>query len=201
MRTFFPFFWSLLLVCLVTADPDYDENLVLEPLTPESLLASFNFRGNASLQSFEQQHFRFIPRSLGQILQHAKARELHLRFSTGRWDAESWGARPWRGQKEGGTGVELWAWVEADTEEESVVCDLINFKRPIDAVAERLLDGSPSTMLSRACSALPSTSSTRRGRLGLSRRSSRPAIILNPRWKSFIYSMEHYPVKWYAPRI
>ena len=200
MRTISFLFYFLVLVCLITADPDYDERLVLEPLTPELLLASFNFRGNASLQSFEQQHFRFIPRSLGQILQHAKTRELHLRFSTGRWDAESWGARPWRGQKEGGTGVELWAWVEADTEEESV-CDLIISKRPIDAAAGRLLDGLPSTMLSRACSALPSTSSTRHGRLGLSRRSSRPVIILNPRWKSFIYSMEHYPGKWYAPRI
>lgn len=41
-----------------------------------------------------------------------------MRFSTGRWDDESWGARPWGGSKEGGTGVELWAWVEAETDEE-----------------------------------------------------------------------------------
>ncbi|KAI9873533.1 MAG: Subunit of the glycosylphosphatidylinositol transamidase complex-like protein, partial [Pleopsidium flavum] len=50
---------------------------------------------------------------------HAKTRELHLRFSTGRWDAEDWGARPWNGTREGGTGVELWAWVEAETDEEA----------------------------------------------------------------------------------
>ena len=110
-----------LLLSLVVADADFQEHLVLEPLTPALLLASFNFRSNASLESFEKQHFRFIPRSLGQILQHAKARELHLRFSTGRWDAESWGARPWRGAKEGGTGVELWAWLEAESDEESAV--------------------------------------------------------------------------------
>lgn len=109
---------SFLLYLRILADSDYRENLVLEPLNPALLLASFNFRSNASLQSFEQQHFRFIPRSLGQILQHANTKELHLRFSTGRWDAESWGARPWRGAKEGGTGVELWAWVEAETDEE-----------------------------------------------------------------------------------
>lgn len=109
---------SLLLSIFAVAAPEYDERLILEPLPQGSLLASFNFKSNASLQSFEQQHFRYIPRSLGQILQHAKAKELHLRFSSGRWDAESWGARPWRGAKEGGTGVELWAWVEADTEEE-----------------------------------------------------------------------------------
>ena len=115
----FPFL-VLHLLFLTAADSDYDERLVLEPLTPALLLASFNFRGNASLPSFEQQHFRYIPRSLGQILQHAKTRELHLRFSTGRWDAENWGARPWKGEKEGGTGVELWAWVEAEMDEELV---------------------------------------------------------------------------------
>lgn len=103
---------------LVVASGDYHEQLLLQPLPPSSLLASFNFRSNASLTSFNQQHFRYFPRSLGQVLQHAKTRELHLRFSTGRWDAESWGARPWGGLKEGGTGVELWAWVEAETEQE-----------------------------------------------------------------------------------
>ena len=108
----------LSLRCLVLADSDYNERLTLQPLTPASLLASFNFRSNASIQSYEQQHFRYIPRSLGQILQHSKTRELHLRFSTGRWDDESWGARPWGGTKEGGTGVELWAWVEAESETE-----------------------------------------------------------------------------------
>ena len=109
---------SLLLNCFVLADPDYTERLDLQPLTPASLLASFNFRSSAPLISYERQHFKYIPRSLGQILQHAKTRELHLRFSTGRWDDESWGARPWGGAKEGGTGVELWAWVEADSDAE-----------------------------------------------------------------------------------
>ncbi|PGH27780.1 hypothetical protein AJ80_00568 [Polytolypa hystricis UAMH7299] len=96
---------------------DYHEHLDLQPLPPSSLLASFNFRSNASLTSFENQDFRYFPRSLGQILQHANTKELHLRFTTGRWDAESWGERPWHGFKEGGTGVELWAWIEAETDE------------------------------------------------------------------------------------
>ena len=117
------FFIFVLLLSLsvapwTSAATEYHERLTLQPLAPSSLLASFNFRSNASLTSFEHQDFRFFPRSLGQILQHAKTRELHLRFSTGRWDAESWGARPWNGTKEGGTGVELWAWVEADTDDE-----------------------------------------------------------------------------------
>lgn len=121
MTSFYQLFLlSLLLFRYCVADPEYHERLLLQPLAPASLLASFNFRSNASVESFEQQHFKYIPRSLGQILQHAKTRELHLRFSTGRWDAESWGTRPWGGAKEGGTGVELWAWVEADTDAECV---------------------------------------------------------------------------------
>ncbi|KAI9048828.1 hypothetical protein LZ554_007659 [Drepanopeziza brunnea f. sp. 'monogermtubi'] len=102
-----------------SASSDYYEQLNLRPLHPSLLLASFNFQSNTSLASFEQQNFRYFPRSLGQILQHASTRELHLRFSLGRWDAESWGARPWGGAREGGTGVELWAWVEAETDEDA----------------------------------------------------------------------------------
>ncbi|CAL8578874.1 Subunit of the glycosylphosphatidylinositol transamidase complex-like protein [Xanthoria parietina] len=119
MRRFYLLFLSLLLAVAATADPQYEEHLHLEPLPQGLLLASFNFKSNATLQSFEQQHFKYIPRSLGQILQHARTKELHLRFSSGRWDAESWGARPWDGKKEGGTGVEVWAWIEADTGEEA----------------------------------------------------------------------------------
>ena len=114
---------SLLLTCLVSLftrvfAADYHEQLVLRPLPLSALLASFNFRSNTSLADFEAHNFRFFPRSLGQILQYAGTRELHLRFSLGRWDAESWGARPWDGAREGGTGVELWAWLEAETDDE-----------------------------------------------------------------------------------
>ncbi|KAL4908730.1 hypothetical protein BDW74DRAFT_145221 [Aspergillus multicolor] len=100
-----------------SAASNYHENLLLQPLPPSSLLASFNFKSNTTQTSFEQQHFQYFPRALGQILQHANTRELHLRFTTGRWDSESWGSRPWDGAKEGGTGVELWAWIEAADDE------------------------------------------------------------------------------------
>ena len=110
--------WAVLLTSLISATvaADYHENLVLRPLPLSALLASFNFRSNISIAEFEAHNFRFFPRSLGQILQYADTRELHLRFSLGRWDAEAWGARPWSGTREGGTGVELWAWLEADTD-------------------------------------------------------------------------------------
>ena len=102
----------------LAAASEYHEQLTLRPLPPSSLLASFDFRANTTTEAFEQQNFRYFPRSLGQILQAANTKELHLRFSLGRWDAEEWGARPHRGRQEGGTGVEIWAWVEALDDEE-----------------------------------------------------------------------------------
>ncbi|POS87476.1 GPI transamidase-like protein component Gpi16 [Erysiphe pulchra] len=103
----------------VISSSDYHERLILRPLNPSLLLASFQFKSNSTLTEFDQQNFRYFPRSLGQILKHANTKELHLRFSLGRWDAERWGARPWGGSKEGGTGVELWAWIEAETKEKA----------------------------------------------------------------------------------
>lgn len=101
------------------AESDYEERLNLQPLPLGALRASFDFRSNESVTSVEKQNFRFFPRSLGQILQHSNTKELHLRFSTGRWNADTWGARPWQGKKEGGTGVELWAWIDAENDGES----------------------------------------------------------------------------------
>ncbi|KAF2713890.1 GPI transamidase component GPI16 precursor [Pleomassaria siparia CBS 279.74] len=106
-------------IAYVAASSDYYERLLIRPLPQSSVLTSFNFRSNESADAFEHQNFRYFPRSLGQILQHAGTKELHLRFALGRWDAESWGQRPWNGAREGGTGVELWAWVEAQSEEEA----------------------------------------------------------------------------------
>ncbi|EED23409.1 GPI transamidase component Gpi16, putative [Talaromyces stipitatus ATCC 10500] len=108
---------AFLVTCL--AGTDYHERLTLQPLPTSSLLASFNFRSNSSISGFENQHFRYFPRSLGQILQHTRTKELHVRFTTGRWDDESWGARPSDGYKEGATGVELWAWIDSESQEEA----------------------------------------------------------------------------------
>ncbi|KAK3380838.1 GPI transamidase component PIG-T [Podospora didyma] len=119
MRQLFSLLLLSLLSFVCSASSDYHEQLVLRPLPLSALLASFDFRSNITLSAFETHNFRFFPRSLGQILQYANTRELHLRFSLGRWDAESWGARPWDGAREGGTGVELWAWLEAETDDEA----------------------------------------------------------------------------------
>lgn len=102
----------------LAATDEYNEQLILKPLAGQNLLASFNFKSYGSSQSFDRQMFQLFPRSLGQILKHTKTRELHLRFALGRWDAEQWGTQPSNGQAAGGTGVELWAWVEAENDSE-----------------------------------------------------------------------------------
>ncbi|KAK6386113.1 Subunit of the glycosylphosphatidylinositol transamidase complex-like protein [Exophiala oligosperma] len=110
---------NVVLLALRAAASDYYERLTLTPLPLGSLLASFDFRSNDTATDYESQNFRYVPRSLGQALRHADTEELHLRFTTGRWEPDSWGSRPWDGTKEGGTGVELWAWINAETEEEA----------------------------------------------------------------------------------
>jgi phosphatidylinositol glycan class T len=110
-----------LLLCLLApwAEAQYTEQLDLHPLPQSQLLAAFNFKANTTKSDFDAQNYRLFPRSLGQILQHTHARELHLRFSIGRWDSENWGERPRHGSREGGTGVELWAWVDAHSHEQA----------------------------------------------------------------------------------
>ncbi|KID77815.1 Gpi16 subunit, GPI transamidase component, partial [Metarhizium brunneum ARSEF 3297] len=114
-----PLLASLVPGLAAAAAADYHELLTLRPLPFSQLLASFNFKSNSSIADFEAHNFRLFPRSLGQILEYAGTRELHLRFTLGRWDAETWGARPWDGTKEGGTGVELWAWMDAETDQQA----------------------------------------------------------------------------------
>lgn len=106
----------------------YSERLHLKPLPNGNLYAGFNFTASTPIDAYEQQHFRFFPRSLGQILQYTHASELHLRFALGRWDEENWGSRPRNGWREGGTGVELWAWLEGQnrTHAEERWGDLVN---------------------------------------------------------------------------
>ncbi|KAL1901157.1 Subunit of the glycosylphosphatidylinositol transamidase complex-like protein [Ceratocystis pirilliformis] len=104
---------------LASFSPEYHEQLDLRPLPLNGLLASFNFRAQQPVADIEAQNFRLFPRSLGQLLEYSGTKELHLRFALGRWDAQNWGARPWDGKKEGGTGVELWAWLDATTDEEA----------------------------------------------------------------------------------
>lgn len=110
----------LLTTCLLSpALALYSENLLLEPLPHNSLLASFNFQVRSHRDSektlITSAHYAHLPRALGQILSTTHTHELHLRLTQGRWD-EDWGSLPSNGEMAGGTGMEIWAWID---EEES----------------------------------------------------------------------------------
>src|SRR5271156_6638166 len=106
----------LYLISLASATAGlYAENLLLEPLPHNSLLASFNFHVRSHRDSqtslISSTHYAHLPRSLGQILSNTHTHELHLRLTQGRWD-EDWGSLPSGGQMAGGTGMEIWAWID-----------------------------------------------------------------------------------------
>jgi GPI-anchor transamidase subunit T len=118
LRTVSLFFIFVYLSLLVSGTMGlYAENLRLEPLPHNLLLASFNFHVRSHRDSekslISSTHYAHLPRSLGQILSNTHTHELHLRLTQGRWD-EEWGSLPSRGEKAGGTGMEIWAWIEDD---------------------------------------------------------------------------------------
>ncbi|KAK1017518.1 Subunit of the glycosylphosphatidylinositol transamidase complex-like protein [Friedmanniomyces endolithicus] len=136
------------LVSAVLAIPEYSEHLHLRPLPNGYLYAGFNFTASTSLSAYEGQHFRYFPRSLGQILQHSGTRELHLRFALGRWDDESWGSRPRDGKREGGTGVEIWAWVDSGGGKPAVEerwSSLVNSLSGLFCASLNFIDGTKTT--------------------------------------------------------
>lgn len=103
----------------------YHEQLSFRPLPRNTLLADFHF--NTVLPAFPLEytnalapagsqaprHYGYFPRMLAPIVQATNTRELHLRFTQGWWDADLWGLLPHDGAVIGGTGVEVWAAIEA----------------------------------------------------------------------------------------
>lgn len=103
----------------------FNESLRLRPLPNNHLLASFKFdlesepfTPNVSPLNFDRYtHYTVFPKSLKPILDRTSTRQLHLRFTRGFWDTEVWGRLPHQGFKSGGSGVELWAIIEAESKE------------------------------------------------------------------------------------
>lgn len=117
-------YFVALWAAVVFAGDFYNESLVLKPLPRNKLLASFQFDiaslasdflapGDLDSSTNRYHHYTYFPRTLGPIIQATNTRELHLRFTQGWWDSQSWGSLPYNGTKSGGTGVEVWAIVEA----------------------------------------------------------------------------------------
>lgn len=97
------------------------EYLEIKPLHGNNLLVSFNFEANGTSELYPQAdevlYYDVIPKSLGGVLKSTNTRELHLRFGHGWYDSEVNGKLVHNGFSSGGTGVELWATIEADTKE------------------------------------------------------------------------------------
>lgn len=115
------------LLSVVHVMASYNETLYLKPLPRNKLMASWDFDIESNPKKIEfyndsilavkstqsDDHFADFPRALGPIIQSTNTRELHIRFTQGWWDLESWGKLPKDGLRSGGTGVELWAIIEA----------------------------------------------------------------------------------------
>ncbi|OBA19312.1 Gpi16 subunit, GPI transamidase component [Metschnikowia bicuspidata var. bicuspidata NRRL YB-4993] len=117
----------LALASLVVASSEYSESLTIKPLPRNKILTSFEF--DSQLPSFPlvyvppsledsnidtaARHYGMFPKSVEPVLRATNTRQLHLRFTQGWWHSESWGQLPRNGSLSGGTGVELWAVVEA----------------------------------------------------------------------------------------
>lgn len=99
------------------------EYLEIKPLHGNNLLVSFNFQANGTTELYptddEVLYYDVIPKSLGTILKSTNTREIHLRFRHGWYDSEVNGKLVHNGFLSGGTGVELWATIEADTKEKA----------------------------------------------------------------------------------
>lgn len=105
----------------------YQEELVVRPLPNNYLLTSFAFNvqsedftpGKSALDFDNYGHYTVFPKAFKPMMDLTNTRQLHLRFTRGFWDAESWGCLPHDGFRSGGSGVELWAVIEADTKDEA----------------------------------------------------------------------------------
>lgn len=124
---------GLLWLCGLAMANNYSENLYLTPLPRNSILGEFEFQVTSLPKHIYYQdprseavihdapnHYTYFPRSIGPLLEHSNARELHLRFTQGWWDSELWGQLPNNGTRNGGTGVELWAVIEAKSQQEAL---------------------------------------------------------------------------------
>lgn len=114
----------------LSAKYDYDgkkypntEHLEIKPLQGGNILMSFNFEANRTTELYpsskEITYYDVFPKALGSILKSTNTRELHLRFGHGWYDSDLNGKLVANGNLSGGTGVEIWAFIEANSEDEA----------------------------------------------------------------------------------
>lgn len=133
----------------------YEENLFIKPLPKNYLLTSFAFRtksneflpGKLSTDFDDYSHYTVFPKEFKPLLDKSATRQLHLRFTRGFWDAESWGMLPHNGFESGGSGVEIWAVIEADSKNSafSQWKTLVNSLGGLFCASMNFIDGTKTT--------------------------------------------------------
>lgn len=133
----------------------YEEHLFVKPLPKNYLLSSFSFEtksneflpGKASTDFDDYSHYTVFPKTFKPILDKTATRQLHLRFTRGFWDAESWGLLPHDGFESGGSGVEVWAVIEADSKSSAFKQwkTLVNSLSGVFCASMNFIDGSKTT--------------------------------------------------------
>ncbi|GAA0145284.1 hypothetical protein LIER_05514 [Lithospermum erythrorhizon] len=92
------------------AEEEFSEALLLRPLPDRKVLAHFHFQISVPPTQTYVRHHHLFPKSIYQLVQKFRIRELELSFTQGRWNYERWGGYdPISSSVAKPPGVELWA--------------------------------------------------------------------------------------------
>lgn len=118
----------LLLTCISAklSTADFKENLVLKMLPKDYMLSSFNFKLKSdNIIASEKTLFDFkkhngFSKTIEPLLSQHNVKNLYIKFTKGHWDSQKWGKLPNNGWTSGGSGVEIWAMMEASNKTEAI---------------------------------------------------------------------------------
>lgn len=104
----------------------FEEKLNLKLLPKDYVLSSFNFKLksdniiSSSNALFEFKRHNGFSRSIEPLLTKNNVKNLYIKFTKGHWDSQKWGKLPNNGWSSGGSGVEIWAMMEASNKDEVI---------------------------------------------------------------------------------
>ncbi|XBW36964.1 hypothetical protein QEN19_002544 [Hanseniaspora menglaensis] len=110
---------------------NFEESLELKILPTDYLLSSFNFKlqsdafdfnssRNLIIDSFSYRNHNGFSKKIEPLLNSANVKNLFLKFARGHWDYSKWGKTPKNGWSSAGSGVEIWALIEANNKSDAI---------------------------------------------------------------------------------
>lgn len=112
--------------CAEVSTSSFKEKLDLKILPKDYMLSSFNFKLKSdniispSIYLFDFKKHNGFSRSIEPLLTKNGVKNLYIKFTKGHWDSQKWGKLPNNGWSSGGSGVEIWAMMEAGSKEEVI---------------------------------------------------------------------------------